>query len=154
LDWLHFENTFSLTKARFGHAIDGSSKVPGIPAARYLSQLKGNFLRKGKILRDVYASLESDYTFKQADAFTGYNTETVTPSYWLINASVGADVIRKNQTLFTVNFSANNLTDVAYQNHLNRLKYTAINNLTGRQGVFNLGRSFAIKINVPLTFDW
>lgn len=154
LDWLHFENTFSLTKARFGHAIDGSRNVPGVPAARYLSQLKGNFLPKGKSIRNLYASLESDYTFKQGDAFTGYNTETETPSYWLINASIGTDFVRKGKTLFTVNLSANNLTDVAYQNHLNRLKYTAVNNVTGRQGVFNVGRNFAVKLNIPLTFDW
>ena len=154
LDWLHFENTFSVTKARFGRAIDGSPDVPGIPAARYMSQLKGNFLRKGKFLRDLYASLESDYTFKQSNAFTGYNTETATSSYWLINASIGTDVVHKGQTLFTINISANNVTDVAYQNHLSRLKYTAVNHVTGRQGVFNIGRSFAMKINVPLSFNW
>lgn len=154
LDWLHFENTFSLTRAKFGHTIDGSLNVPGIPAARYLSQLKGNFLPKGKRIRNLYASLESDYTFRQGKAFTGYNTETATPSYWLINASIGTDVLRKGQTLFTVNLSANNLADVAYQNHMSRLKYTAVNNLTSRQGVFNVGRNFAIKLNIPLSFDW
>ena len=154
LDWLHFENTFSLTKARFRSAIDGTRNVPAIPAARVLSQLKGNFLPSGRSVRNLYASLESDYTFRQGDAFTGYDTETATPAYWLINASVGADFVKKGQTLFTLNFSAGNLTDIAYQNHLSRLKYTSVNNVTGRQGVFNAGRNFAIKINVPLSFDW
>ncbi len=154
LDWLHFENTFSLTKARFRSAIDGSRNVPAIPAARVLSQLKGNFLPSGKNVRNLYASLESDYTFRQGDAFTGYDTETETPAYWLINASIGADFVRKGQTLFTLNVSAGNLTDIAYQSHLSRLKYTSVNNVTGRQGVFNAGRNFAIKLNVPLSFDW
>jgi len=44
LDWLHFENTFSFTRAKFNDAIDGSKNVPGIPAARYLSQLKGKYV--------------------------------------------------------------------------------------------------------------
>lgn len=154
LDWLHFENTFSLTKARFRSAIDGSRNVPAIPAARVLSQLKGNFLPSGKNVRNLYASLESDYTFRQGDAFTGFDTETETPAYWLINASIGADFVRKGQTLFTLNLSAGNLTDIAYQSHLSRLKYTSVNNVTGRQGVFNAGRNFAIKLNVPLSFDW
>ena len=48
LDWLHFENTFSFTRAKFATAVDGSENVPAIPAARYISQLKGNFLPKGK----------------------------------------------------------------------------------------------------------
>ena len=154
LDWLHFENTFSFTRARFLNAIDGSKNVPNIPAARYLSQLRGNFLPKGNLARNFYISLESDYTFRQNKAFTGYDTETNTPDYWLINASIGTDIVRKGSTLFTLSLSGNNLTDVAYQNHLSRLKYTAINNVTGRQGVYNIGRSYAVKLNVPLSFKW
>ena len=154
LDWLHFENTFSFTRARFTTAIDGSKNVPGIPAARYLSPLKGNFLPKGKQVRNLYVSLESDYTFRQKNAFTGYDTETATDAYWLFNASVGTDITNKGTTLFSISLSGNNLTDVAYQNHLSRLKYAAVNNVTGRQGVFNVGRSFNVKLNVPLSFKW
>jgi iron complex outermembrane receptor protein len=44
LDWLHFENTFSFTRAKFTTAIEGSDNVPAIPPARFISQLKGNFL--------------------------------------------------------------------------------------------------------------
>jgi iron complex outermembrane recepter protein len=154
LDWLHFENTFSFTRAQFSTAIDDSKNVPGIPAARLLSQLKGNFLPKGKTVRNLYVSLESDYSFRQKNAFTGYDTETATSSYWLINASIGTDITKKGNTLFSISLSGNNLTDMAYQNHLSRLKYTAVNNVTGRQGVFNVGRSFNVKVNVPLSFQW
>lgn len=154
LDWLHFENTFSYTRARFSTAIDGSENVPNIPAARYLSQLRGSFLPKGNLVRNFYVSLESDYTFRQNKAFTGYDTETNTPAYWLINASIGTDIMCKGSTLFTLSFSGNNLTDIAYQNHLSRLKYTAVNNVTGRQGVFNMGRNYVVKLNVPLSFKW
>jgi iron complex outermembrane receptor protein len=38
---------------------------------------------------------------------------------------------------------------VAYQNHLSRLKYTADNLVTGRPGVFGVGRNFSVKLNVP-----
>jgi iron complex outermembrane receptor protein len=37
---------------------------------------------------------------------------------------------------------------VAYQNHLSRLKYAAINEATGRVGVFNMGRNFSFKVNI------
>lgn len=154
LDWLHFENTFSLTHAKFTNPIDGSANVPNIPAARLISQLKGNFLPGGDHLRNLYVSLESDYTFSQHRPFTGYATETATPGYWLIGISTGTDVVRKGKTLFSVHLSGTNLGDIAYQNHLSRLKYTALNNRTGRQGVFNLGRSFGLKVNVPLDFKW
>lgn len=152
LDWLHFENTFSFTRARFTQAIDGSRNVPSIPAARYIAQLKGNFMPKGRQVRNLYLGLESDYTFRQQNAFVGYNTETATSGYWLVNLHAGADFVSKGKTLFSLHLSADNLGDVAYQNHLSRLKYTAVNNVTGRQGVFNMGRNFAFKINVPLEF--
>jgi iron complex outermembrane receptor protein len=45
-----------------------------------------------------------------------------------------------------------NLGDIAYQNHLGRLKYTAINYSTGRPGVFNTGRNYGIKLSIPMEF--
>ena len=154
LDWLHFENTFSFTRATFTTAIDGSSNVPGIPPARFISQLKGNFLPNGKTIRNFYVSLESDYAFRQGKAFTAYGTETVTPAWWLLNVSVGTDISKNGRSLFSVIISGTNLSDAAYQSHLSRLKYTSVNNVTGKQGVFNVGRSFNIKLNVPLSFKW
>jgi iron complex outermembrane receptor protein len=52
--------------------------------------------------------------------------------------------------LASIFIGANNITDVAYQNHLSRLKYTAENMLTGRTGVFNMGRDFSFKLNIPI----
>jgi len=43
-----------------------------------------------------------------------------------------------------------NLTDVCYQDHLNRLKYADVNVLTGRRGVFNMGRNVVLKISIPI----
>jgi iron complex outermembrane receptor protein len=62
------------------------------------------------------------------------------------------NIMRKQKVLFQVSLIAQNITDVAYQNHLSRLKYTSENMATGRMGVFNMGRNFSIKVNVPLVF--
>jgi iron complex outermembrane receptor protein len=71
-----------------------------------------------------------------------------------LNAGLGFDFVnRKNKTLFSLGFSALNISDVAYQNHLSRLKYAEENLATGRAGVFNMGRNFSIKLNVPLSFN-
>ncbi len=153
LDWLHFENTFSYTRARFTNPIGGTRNVPFIPAARYISQLRGKFFTKANTFRNLYVSIEGDYTFKQNYPFTGFNTETATRGYFLVNAGIGAEIASKGKTLFTINFSGNNLGDVAYQNHLSRLKYVDVNNVTHRQGVFNMGRNFGFKVNVPLNFQ-
>jgi iron complex outermembrane receptor protein len=153
LDWLHFQNTIAYTRALFTKQIEGTKNIPLIPAARWVSELKGSFLTKGQFVRNLYASIESDYTFKQNHPFTAFNTETETKSYMLINASLGTDITNKGKTLFTLHLAANNLADVAYQNHLSRLKYTSINNVTGRQGVYNMGRNFSVKLKVPLSIQ-
>jgi iron complex outermembrane recepter protein len=151
LDWLHFENSFSLVNGRFKDAIGGSNNIPFIPAARLISELRADFLHKSRLFQNLSLSIELDKTFDQNNAFTAYDTETATPGYALLNAGIGLDVVTKKATLFTIYLHANNITDVAYQHHLNRLKYTAENQVTGRMGVFNMGRNFSIKLNIPLS---
>ncbi len=150
LDWLHFENTFSFVDGKFEEAIEGVRNVPFIPAARLVSQLGGTFYKEGKTLRNLAIKLEMDATFKQNKPFTAYHTETPTPAYTLFNSSIGGDIRARSKTIFSLYFNISNLTDVAYQNHLSRLKYTSENPMTGRMGVFNMGRNFSIKLNVPI----
>lgn len=153
LDWLHVENTVSFVRGKFDDAIDGTNNLPLIPPATFISELRGDFKKAGKSLQNFYVKLEADNTFKQSHAFTAYGTETETPGYTLWHTGTGADIINRNKKIiFSLHLSANNIFDKAYQNHLSRLKYTAVNNITGRQGVFNTGRNFSIKLNVPLEF--
>ena len=153
LDWLHFENAFSFVRGQFDNPIDGSNNIPLIPAARFTSELKAEFKKLGKTLHNFYARLELDNTFRQNKPFTGFETETATEGYSLLNAGLGADVVNGNKTLFSFHVGVTNITDVAYQSHLSRLKYTGENRTTGRTGVFNTGRNFSFKINVPLEFS-
>ena len=153
LDWLHVENSFSYVRGVLSEEQDGSKNLPFIPAARLIDEIKADFLKKGKILRNGYLKIELDNTFAQNNPFTGYNTETSTSGYSLLNAGIGGDFINsKGKTLFSLFLAANNITDVAYQNHLSRLKYAPENLATGRVGVFNMGRNFSVKVNVPLSF--
>lgn len=152
LDWLHIENTFSYVRGLMSEEHDGSKNLPFIPAARLMTDLRGDFSKKGDWIRNAYVNLELDNTFAQNNPFTGYNTETSTRGYTLLNAGIGTDIICRSKTLFSIYLAANNITDVAYQNNLSRLKYTAENTVTGRMGVFNMGRSFSVKLNIPLDF--
>ncbi len=152
LDWLHFENTFSYTVGKLKNPIESSKYLPFIPAPRLINELRGNFNKIGKAVANFYAKVELDNTFDQNKIFTAYNTETATPGYSLLNAGVGADFTSASgKTIFSLHLAGNNLTDVAYQNHLSRLKYAAENMVTGRTGVYNMGRNFSIKLNIPIT---
>jgi iron complex outermembrane receptor protein len=72
----------------------------------------------------------------------------------LLNAGIGTEFQKNGKTIAAVYFVASNLADVSYQHHLNRLKYAGENPATGKTGVYNMGRNFSIKLNVPLEFDW
>jgi iron complex outermembrane receptor protein len=154
IDWLHFENTFSYVSATATNGSDSTKYLPNIPAGRWLSELKGKFKKIGKgPLQNLYVGVQMDLNMAQNNIFSAYQTETPTSGYTLLNAGAGTDFVNKhNKTLFSLHFAVNNITDVAYQNHLSRLKYAPLNEVTGRTGVFNMGRNFSMKLAIPIDF--
>jgi iron complex outermembrane receptor protein len=152
-DWLHVENTFSVVRGKLSEVQDGSKNLPFIPAPKLVNEIKVDFLKQGETIRNLYLKAELENTLPHNRPFTGFNTETSTPGYTLINAGIGGQIMSNNKPILNLYITANNLTDVVYQSHLSRLKYAATNNVTGRQGVFNMGRNFSVKLNVPLDFS-
>jgi len=152
LDGLHIENTLSYVRGNFTTPVNNSNNLPTIPPFRWLSEIKyefGNALNK----KNNYVSVQLDHVAAQNNPFTGYNTETSTAGYSLLNIGMGTHILHKGKQLCSISMVAQNLTDLAYQNHLSRLKYTDENMATGRMGVYNMGRNFSLKLNVPLVFD-
>jgi iron complex outermembrane receptor protein len=149
LDWLHVENSVSLIRGQFNEALDGSKNLPGIPSARWLSEIRIEMFKKSNVIRNSFFTFQLDNVFAQNHPFIGYNTETQTPAYTLLNIGYSTQIQRKNKTLFSVSLVGQNIADVAYQHHLNRLKYGPMNEATGRMGVFNMGRNYSLKINIP-----
>lgn len=153
LDWLHIQNVFSLVTGRLNEPVSTSKFLPFIPAPRLITECRVDFKKYKKAIRNFYLKLELDNTFAQKNIFSAYNTETVTAGYSLLNTALGADIVsKKGVTLFSLNLVGSNLGDVAYQNHLSRLKYASENMASGRIGVFNMGRNFSFKLNIPLNF--
>ena len=153
LDWLHFENSFSFVRGRFSESVDGSDNLPLLPPPKILSELRGNFAKAGNYFKNLYGKIDVEFNFDQEFPFTGYNTETATNSYTLVSASLGADIVRKENTLFNIGISLNNITDIGWQAHQSRLKYTESNMVTGRRGVYGMGRNFSIKLLIPIGFN-
>ena len=151
LDWLHFENTISFVRGRFREGIEGNRNIPFMPAAHWVSEIRADFEGESKFIGNLSLKLQFDNTFRQTKVFTVYNTETVTGGYLLLNAGFSTSIHSKKKSIANIYFNVMNLTDRAYQHHLNRLKYTAENPLTGRAGVFNMGRNFSIKLEIPFS---
>jgi iron complex outermembrane receptor protein len=152
LDWFHFENTLSYVRGQFATPVEGVKNVPFIPATKWISEIRAELSKNGKRFKNLNLQFEVDHSFAQNKPFTAFGTETATPAYTLLNASLSTDIMKKNKTLFSLYLTANNISDVAYQSHLSRLKYTDVNEVTGRRGVFNTGRNFMIKLNIPIIF--
>ncbi|HPR00110.1 MAG TPA: TonB-dependent receptor [Saprospiraceae bacterium] len=150
IDWLHFENGFSWVRAVQADQPDSTRNLPFTPSPKLTSELKANVKKIGKNLVNGFFMIGVDNYFRQDHFYSAYGTETATPGYTLLNVGLGADFVSNNRTLFSLFINANNLTDVAYQNHLSRLKYEAVNNVTGRMGVYNMGRNVSVKLVVPI----
>jgi iron complex outermembrane receptor protein len=152
LDWLHFENAVSIVYARNRSVTADSARyLPFTPAPRLQSEIR---ISSGswKTFSNLFLSIQYEHYLKQDRVLLENGTETPTPAYTLWNAGLGFDVLRKEKSLFSFYFTAENILDVAYQNNLSRLKYAPVNPATGRRGVFNMGRNFSFKVLVPLVW--
>jgi iron complex outermembrane receptor protein len=150
IHWLHFENSFSYVEAVQKNQPDSTKYLPFTPAPKIQSELRADIKKIGKHLVNAYVKVEVENYLEQNKVYSAYGTETTTPGYTLANLGVGTDVVKKEKTICSVFININNLTDVAYQNHLSRLRYTAVNNATGRTGVYNMGRNISFKLLIPL----
>ena len=148
---LHFENTFSYVDAQQLHANEDAKYLPMTPAPRWNSELKLELSHNGrKMLNNAFVALELECNLAQNHYYKVDDTETRTPAYTLLSLSAGTDLNIHQKKVAELYISAENLLNTAYQNHLSRLKYCDVNNATGRQGVYNMGRNIVMKVIVPI----
>lgn len=146
---LHFDNSFSFVNARQLHQPEASRWLPLTPAPRWNMDLRYEwpaFPLLSKNLSNTFLAAGMECNFRQNHFYAQDNTETATPSYTLFNAAIGTDILSKGQRVASVSIIGSNLTDRAYQHHLSRLKYTDWNPVTGKTGIFNMGRNVAFKL--------
>ncbi|AQG81285.1 TonB-dependent receptor [Spirosoma montaniterrae] len=150
--WFHFLSSYSLVRSRNLSAQSDSARyLPFLPPPRLINQVKLTRAEAGTHWRNLYAMFEVEHNWRQNQALLAYGTETETPAYTLINIGAGSDIVSSaGRPLFSVYVTLQNLFDIAYQSHQNRLKYFGVNEATGRAGVFNMGRNVSLKVVVPI----
>ena len=150
---IHFENTFSFVDAQQLHQPEETKYLPMTPAPRWTSELKYELTHHSHFaLNNAYAALGLECNLAQNHYYKADDTETRTPSYTLLSLSIGSDLNIHKKKVAEISVTAENLLNRAYQNHLSRLKYTDVNNVTGQQGVFNMGRNIVFKLLIPISF--
>ena len=163
---VHFGNTFSYVDAQLMNQPDDTKYLPFTPAPRWTSELKWELIHHSHTtvgrhqhhdvparrlrLNNLFVSAGIECYLKQSHIYRADETETETPSYTLLNLQAGTDIQIGSKKLAEFYIIADNLLDKAYQNHLSRLKYADFNVVTGRQGVFNMGRNITMKLIVPI----
>ena len=150
---IHFQNTFSYVNAQRLHATQDAKYLPMMPAPRWNSELKYELTHHNhSAFNNAFVALGVETNFAQNHYYKVDETETRTPSYTLLSLSAGSDIMIKKRKVAELYITADNLLNTAYQNHLSRLKYCDVNPVTGRRGVYNMGRNIIMKLIVPLTF--
>ena len=168
---VHFSNTFSYVDARLtSHHSPLTSEnkfLPFTPAPKWSSELKWELSHHShptvahhhttdathrSLLNNLYVAAALDCYLKQSHIYSADDTETETPGYALLSLSAGTDIQLHGKKIAELYVTADNLLDKAYQNHLNRLKYADLNTVTGRRGVYNMGRNITFKVVVPIAF--
>ena len=147
---LHIGNTFSYVHARQKDQPSDRMYLPMIPAPRWTMEVKYEFSHGGKLLNNAYAAVNIEYNFAQNRYYAADDTETATPAYTLVGAGLGTDLVYRGKKRASVYILGSNLLDTVYQSHLSRLKYADINPVTGRMGVFNMGRNVTLKLIIPI----
>ncbi len=119
---------------------DDGNYLPYIPAAKTGTTLK-YMHNASAAVQNVFGSVNFNYVFEQHHPATH---ETSTPSYYLLNASVGAKFIFKKGEV-NVSLTGNNLLGAKYFDHLSRFK---------NYGIYNIGRNFVLNVGIPLFFNY
>ena len=162
---VHFSNSFSYVDAQLMNASADMKYLPFTPAPKWTSELKWELFHHShttinhqhttdaahrSLFNNLYLAVGVDCYFRQSHIYSADATETATPGYALFNLSAGTDIQIKGKKIAELYITADNLLDKAYQNHLSRLKYADVNSVTGRRGVYNMGRNITIKVVVPV----
>jgi iron complex outermembrane receptor protein len=131
LDWLHMDASYSNT---FGQS--KRDDLPLMPSQKINAGISANFSWEKTIKRfSIY--LQGIYSFEQT-RIAEY--ELPTGDYFLLNAGLAFELGWNKQKVL-LNISANNLLDKTYYDHLSRYK---------SDGIYNTGRNFNLKLNIPL----
>ena len=131
---LHLEGQFSYVRGTFG-----GNDMPLVPAPRLGGEIKWELTHHGKVLNNSYLAFRVDHNFRQDHFLPG--TETASEAYTLLGFSAATDILRKGRRVASLSLIADNLADVAYTDHLSRLKYV---------GLRNPGRNITVKLEIPI----
>jgi iron complex outermembrane recepter protein len=156
--WLQWNNRFSYIYTYLPQASDSTAHIPWTPAPHLHSELKFQLNdRSGSLLSGTYLKIGVAHYWEQRDVYSALYTEIPSEAYTLVDAGIGTQFVNRKTGMVICSLFVNgtNLTNIAYADHLNLAQYFYAQNghlitvTNQRQGVFNMGRDFTLKVVFP-----
>lgn len=142
-----FVRGFNRSNAFDGKGIDGAY-LPFIPPAQWNMIISQTFSAKKWRLKNISPKFEIEYHAAQDRFMALYGTETFTPSYLLLHASINFEFNFGGKKMLHLQLFVNNLSNELYQSNMSRLKYFEYfaDNRPNSSGIYNMGRNSGIKL--------
>jgi len=169
--WFDFKASVSVVQGGLVGVADSIKILPFVPPTRVIADIKINLNKIGrnnpldKVIRNSYikfgvlACMQQNKVYQQYAIYNGLSnadpvyqaTKAATPGYAIFNLGAGGDLVTSKGHVFAkLYFVVNNLLNTTYMDYMSRFKYLPVNPVTGRVGVFNMGRNFSIKVIIPI----
>jgi iron complex outermembrane receptor protein len=117
-----------------------------------------------KVVKNTYVKIGMLSCFQQNQVYQQYSiynglsnsdpafqaSKMATPGYTLLNVGAGGDFVSHGRVFAKIFITVNDLLNTTYMDYMNRFKYYPVNPLTGRVGVFNMGRNISFKVLIPI----
>ena len=158
LPWLALSSSAALVNGRNEDAQlaenqgNAARYLPLIPPLRARAEARATLPARPGRLTGTYFRASVDGSARQNRFYALDNTETATPGYALLGLGAGTTLrTRAGREAVQLFLQVDNVLDVAYQAHLNRLKYFEYYQAApnGRAGIHNPGRNMSAKVVVP-----
>jgi iron complex outermembrane receptor protein len=173
--WIDISGNVSLVQGGLLNVPDSIKVLPFVPPTRFVADVRFNLnkifksgamdkgIKNSYIKFGLLSCMEQKQVYLQYSIYNGLSTAetpqqyaastTATAGYTLFSLGAGGDLqTRKGHTFAKFYLAVNNLANTTYMDYMSRFKYYPVNNLTGRVGVFNMGRNVSIKLDIPLDF--
>ncbi|SFQ23284.1 TonB-dependent receptor [Hymenobacter arizonensis] len=158
LPWLALSSSMALVNGQNEDAKlvenqgNAARYLPLIPPLRARAEARATLPARAGRLTGTYFRASLDGSARQNRFYALDNTETATPGYALLGLGAGTTFrTRAGREAVQLFLQVDNVLDVAYQSHLNRLKYFEYyeGSPNGRSGIYNPGRNVSAKVVVP-----
>jgi len=126
----------------------GGAYLPFIPPAQWNLQLIQTITSKSIKIKTLSPKFEIEYHASQKRFMALYGTETYTPSYLLLHASIQIEILKNERKQLFLQVFMNNITDKIYQSNMSRLKYFEYfkDERANSNGIYNMGRNLGAKL--------